>query len=745
MKNENRLPIMIAVAVLTSGMLTTAVSTPLAAQVRGEVRGRIISTVSGQPIGDASVSSGSSGAQVRSDAQGEYLIRGLEPGRTVLVFRAIGFESRSLEVMVSNARTATLDVSLAPSAPTLARILVQAVRDTAAPNAVVFNRDAIEASGQRDLADLLQSASAVVITRRGGPGQPATVSIRGSSASQVLVLVDGVPLNSELGGSADLSAIPLESIESVTVLTGSQSARYGARAMAGVIEITSRKARDERSALLRTGALGEWELGGNYGTTFGSSSILESTNLTINHSSTRGNFAYEVPALRGGGQARRQNADARSTQMLAGVGLTPGAVKLALRSSVGITDRGMAGSIVQPSLSGGQHFMRWNGGGTANFDLGRWMVTTSADATREGARLGDPTPPFGESYADTVVASSVSLASSTTAHWNHVTTSAGIDFRQLHLSSNNLDESAPLTQNQSGLWLSARSNPIAVGAASQPSVNGAGSAGLQLTSEITARVDHSSLLRETLFSPRLSLRLEKDRLAFSASYGSGFTPPSIADQFFHEGVQVKANPDLRPERTRHDMEARIAVRDAQAGSVIFAAEGAVFRSDIQDMILWFPDFRFIWSPHNYDVTRRGWEMRGQLLIPALHLDLQGSVDEVEVTYAGPVLDGQVTYRPRRTASLVSAFSAVHSRLEVSSRYTGSRRTAPGTNLNSLPAYNVTDLRFQTTGTWKAWSFTPTISVENIFNRHAAMLMDYPFPAHLWSISLRIRSSSSPNL
>lgn len=726
-------------------MFTAAVSAPLAAQVRGEVRGRLVSTVSGQPIGDASVSSGSSGVQVRSDAQGEYLIRGLEPGRTVLVFRAIGFESRTLEVMISNARTITLDVSLTPSTPTLARILVQAARDTAAPNAVVFNRDAIEASGQRDLADLLQSTSGVVITRRGGPGQPATVSIRGSSSSQVLVLVDGVALNSELSGSADLSAIPLESIESVTVLTGSQSARYGARAMAGVIEITSRKARDERSALLRTGALGEWELGGNYGTTFESSTILESTSLTINHSSTRGNFTYEVPALRGGGQARRQNAESRSTQLLAGVGLTPGALKLALRSSIGITDRGMAGSIVQPSLSGGQHLSRWNGGGTANFDHGRWMVTASADATREGARLSDRTPPFGEPYADTIVASSVNLAGSATTHRNFVTTSAGIDFRQLYLSDNNLNENAPLSHNQSGLWLSVRSDPIALGTTGQPSVNGAGSAGLQLTSEITARVDHSSLLRKTLLSPRFSLRLEKDHVALSTSYGSGFTPPSIADQFFHEGVQVKANPDLRPERTRHDMEARIAIRSVQAGPVILTAEGAAFRADIQDMILWFPDFRFVWSPHNYDVARRGWELRSQLLIPALHLALQGSVDETEVTYAGPVLHGQVTYRPRRTASLTSAFSTAHSRFEISSRHTGSRHTAPGTNLNSLPAYNVTDLRLQTTGTWKAWSLTPTISVENIFNRHAAMLMDYPFPTRLWSISLRVRSSSSPNL
>lgn len=705
----------------------------LRAQVAGEVRGRVTEEGTGRPVADARIELEGVSTSARTNADGTYLVRSLEPRVYVVRVRALGFIERALDASVQNARVTQLDVTLRPMAPVLERMVVEAQRDSVAPNATTFTRATIEASGQRDLGDLLQTTPGVVVTRSGGPGQPARVSIRGSSSNQVLILLDGVPLNSAISGSADLSAIPLENIERVTVLTGAQSARYGPRAMAGVIEIVTRRSRHERSALVRGGALGEWGVAGTLGTSVPRASGTRSVSLGVDHRSVRGDFSYPVPAVRGGGRADRLNADATTTQVVGSAGLDIGPQQYTVRGTYGNTDRGMAGTIIQPSQSGRQQFSRLSGGLTAQWSPSRWVIASAADVTRERGTYNDPTPPFGQPFADTVTANGLTVTSSATAAWPLMTTSAGIDIRHLELASNNLAANAPSGQTLAGAWFNARAER-ALGRASRPT---------RLLSDFALRLDHSSLLTDMAVSPRVMVRAERGVAALSVSYGAGFAPPTIADQFFHEGVQVRANPSLRPERTKHDMEARVSLREVSVGPLRWVAEAAAFRADVDGMILWFPDFRFIWSPNNYDVRRRGWETRSALRIPAAHLEFQGTLDHTDVTYAGGVLTGQIVYRPQVTASLQSSITAGAARADVITRHVGTRRVAPGSTLNALAPYRMTDVRLSTSTTRSGWTFSPMLTVENLFNRDAAMLVDYPFPTRLWSVSLRVRRVSSP--
>ncbi|HEY0930957.1 MAG TPA: TonB-dependent receptor plug domain-containing protein, partial [Gemmatimonas sp.] len=424
----------------------------LRAQVSGEVRGRITEAGTGRPVADARIEMEGVSTSARTNADGTYLVRSLEPRAYVVRVRALGFVERALDVTVQNARVTQLDVVLQAMAPVLERMVVAAQRDSIAPNATTFTRATIEASGQRDLGDLLQTTPGVVITRSGGPGQPARVSIRGSSSNQVLILLDGVPLNSAISGSADLSTIPLENIERVTVLTGAQSARYGPRAMAGVIEIVTRRSRHERSALVRGGALGELGVAGTLGTSVHRANGTRSASLGVDHRSVQGDFSYPIPAVRGGGRADRLNADATTTQVVGSAGLEVGHRQFTVRGTYGSTDRGMAGTIVQPSLSGRQQFSRLNGGVTAQWSPSRWVIASAADVTRERGMYTDPTPPFGQPLADTVTANGLTVTSSATAAWRLMTTSAGIDVRHIALASNNLAANAPDGQTLAGAW-----------------------------------------------------------------------------------------------------------------------------------------------------------------------------------------------------------------------------------------------------------------------------------------------------
>ncbi|HAD82058.1 TPA: hypothetical protein DCG35_06225 [Candidatus Edwardsbacteria bacterium] len=70
----------------------------------------------------------------------------------------------------------------------------------------------------------------------GGLGSMANFSIRGSSAEQVLFLLNGMPLNSALNGGYDLKKLNAN-IKRIEIVRGPASALYGANALAGVVNI----------------------------------------------------------------------------------------------------------------------------------------------------------------------------------------------------------------------------------------------------------------------------------------------------------------------------------------------------------------------------------------------------------------------------------------------------------------------------------------------------------------------------
>ncbi|MBN1297388.1 TonB-dependent receptor [bacterium] len=104
----------------------------------------------------------------------------------------------------------------------------------------------IDAQGTRfqTLPELLSGVVGVTIKDFGGLGNLSTVSIRGSAANQVLVLLDGMPLNTASDAGINLATLPLDAIEKVEVLRGADSAVYGSGAMGGVINLITRRARE---------------------------------------------------------------------------------------------------------------------------------------------------------------------------------------------------------------------------------------------------------------------------------------------------------------------------------------------------------------------------------------------------------------------------------------------------------------------------------------------------------------------
>lgn len=143
------------------------------------------------------------------------------------------------------------------------------------------------------VAQLIEQNSNTYI-KNYGQGSLSTFSIRGGSAGQSLVLWNGLPLHSPMLGLLDLSLIPSNAGDKITLTKGGSSAMWGSGAVSGVLAINS--IRQEGFNVLSTTSLG------SFGTV--------NQNLTINltkgkwqstskfsHESSDRDFDYEVSPL----------------------------------------------------------------------------------------------------------------------------------------------------------------------------------------------------------------------------------------------------------------------------------------------------------------------------------------------------------------------------------------------------------------------------------------------------------------
>ena len=121
----------------------------------------------------------------------------------------------------------------------------------------VIGLDEIRSLQGIDFERILQRAPGLSTSRNGGAGGLSLVRLRGSEADQVLVLLDGVPLNdvASPGGGYDFSSLQAAGIGKVEVLRSSNSTIWGSRAMGGVIALST-IAQDRVEALAEYGGPG---------------------------------------------------------------------------------------------------------------------------------------------------------------------------------------------------------------------------------------------------------------------------------------------------------------------------------------------------------------------------------------------------------------------------------------------------------------------------------------------------------
>jgi vitamin B12 transporter len=108
----------------------------------------------------------------------------------------------------------------------------------------IITKQQLERSGGKDLAQILNEQAGVYIGgANSNAGKDKSLYLRGARVDHTLITIDGVPVYdpSGIGSNFDIRNFSIDMIERIEILKGSQSTLYGSDAIAGVINIITKK------------------------------------------------------------------------------------------------------------------------------------------------------------------------------------------------------------------------------------------------------------------------------------------------------------------------------------------------------------------------------------------------------------------------------------------------------------------------------------------------------------------------
>ncbi len=131
----------------------------------------------------------------------------------------------------------------------------------------VIDADLIEDQGYIYVPDVLRQVPGLAVSQSGAPGALTQVRTRGSEANHTLVLLDGIDISSPDQGETDFSTLLSGDLKRIEILHGPQSGLYGSNALAGVINLISRRDIDGHyvNAAVEAGQMGTLQVQGNAG------------------------------------------------------------------------------------------------------------------------------------------------------------------------------------------------------------------------------------------------------------------------------------------------------------------------------------------------------------------------------------------------------------------------------------------------------------------------------------------------
>jgi vitamin B12 transporter len=597
----------------------------------------------------------------------------------------------------------------------LPEVTVTATREatpaSAAPQRIQrIGQEALASPSSRSMADVLDKRAAFFI-RRYGPSGLAGITVRGSSPSQTLILVDGQRLSDPQLGQVDLTLLPVFLIDRVEVLYGGASALYGSDGMGAVVNLQTMRASAAGTLRFEStgGAFGERRVAVAAGSRVHGAGIL----IAAEADRHTGDFPYVVPGSFPEREERRINADRRRDAFFVSLDRS----RTTLNLLVSDTERGLPGNTGRSTT----HERQWD-------SMTRVWGSTSIGADSSPMRLNAFINRSALTYENT------NLRISDTGR----TVTGGVD----------LERTTPLASG----WRLISGLSAGAGQAEHPSLasnardvrlaayaSGRGQAGrILLYPDLRAEwITGSATTQLTAISPRLgaNIPLSGTRPIFAkASGGRSFRAPTFNDRFWRPG----GNPDLLPERSWQ------ADAGVFYGGRRLRGEATVFYHAVRDQIVWLPGSAGYWAPRNLSRTRAA----GLELSMGGHVPISGGTLLPEVTYVftdardysdpGSAAYGQrIRFAPAEQAKVRLGFGSGPVEVAAGGQYVG-RRNVTSDGSQQMPYYLVLDAEASLRIQAATHHVSLGLGVENLGGVTYHVMPNHPMPPRTARILFRFQ-------
>ncbi|MCY1634543.1 TonB-dependent receptor [Marinifilum sp. D737] len=179
--------------------------------------------------------------------KGEYKIKNLSPGDYDLVVSFSGYSRQKQKITIKEGIN-VLNFAMVESKSQLGEIVVTGTGTahhlkTAPVQTELIGKKAIANTGASDFNELMMSVSPSFDFNPGTMG--GMMTINGLGNDFILVLVDGKRMYGDVGGNTDLNRINPDDVERIEVLKGASSLLYGSDAIAGVVNIITKKSKQK--------------------------------------------------------------------------------------------------------------------------------------------------------------------------------------------------------------------------------------------------------------------------------------------------------------------------------------------------------------------------------------------------------------------------------------------------------------------------------------------------------------------
>ncbi len=710
-----------------------------------KITGTVYST-DGKPLHGANVVVIGSGHGAATDANGTFSIENLFAGEYTLRASFVGYQSQLREnVVVQKDLISSVHFRLSPIVISFDEIMVTAEQALAAGSDFRehIEQEQIQKSPARTLGELLAGLPGVDIIDQGGGAGQKRISIRGSNASQVLVLLDGVPLNDPLTGETDLDQIPLTAVEEIRVLKGGNSSIYGNGAIGGVVEIISKN--EPLDEIRLNGHLGRFGARGIQPSVSGHAGavqyfvhyqkLTEAGDYPYTYQQADGTTAFET----------RLNADFSSQNYFGKVGLDLDRHSVELQTRLYQSQRGLPGLVFSwtpfaRAKSERRLYLARYAYDTQSWhirlDLSRYSNETEFQNSPDAAAplRYRTVPPYHSRYRILthrgVLKSGLRFGRQQSMVFQ---TSVKIDDFEDRDLINAISGPVRQTDNFScSLMLRNEWHLPTPAILSDFMINHA------LRYDYFFLKHPENRRKDQQISPRIGLLLSHHNgwlVNVRANLGRSFRVPTFADLFYQD-FRVRGNAALLPEKSL-DMDAGVQIGIPLLGRL--EVGGNYFRHRIENLIVWQLGSFATWQPHNTDalLTGREWSGSWRLWHDRIEINLSHvSLNARDKSGERNRQDKMLVYRPDYTSKLGVNLNFKRGSLHYHRHWVGKRFVTPA-NTVSQPAYCVDNVTARLHQVFKPVELNVTVSVFNLFDKTYEIVEHAPMPGRHWRAGIEI--------